>query len=97
LFGDLEPIRTSQRRLSASSSAGPEFDQAGFVPFTTNIIRTGQSQLECVKRNGEACYDPAVLNPPISYTDVLAKVENNTPIAATNTGWACWRGSSRWG
>jgi hypothetical protein len=85
MFGDIEPLRTSQeavkrfiKRLEA------EFDQVGFVPFTTNVDRYDQAQLACVKRDGQACYDPLVQNPPISYTNVLVRVEDNTATDGTD-------------
>jgi hypothetical protein len=93
LFGDLEPIRTSQEAVKRFiKRLDPEFDQAGFVPFTTGVVRAGQSQLECRKRDGESCYEPVGGNPPISYTVVLGQVENNTAQDSTNIAWGMLEG-----
>jgi len=85
LFGDLEPIRTSKEAVKRFvQRLEPEFDQAGFVPFTTDVDRYDQSQLACRKRDGQACYDPAVQDPPISYTQVLVSVEEPTALQSTD-------------
>jgi hypothetical protein len=85
LFGDLEPIRTSKEAVKRFiQRLEPEFDQAGFVPFTTDVNRYDQSQLACRKRDGKACFDPVVQSPPISYTLVLASVEEPISTQATD-------------
>jgi hypothetical protein len=85
LFGDLEPIRTSKEAVKRFiQRLEPEFDQAGFVPFTTDVDRYDQSQLSCRKRDGKACFDPVVQNPPISYTLVLASVEEPVSMHGTD-------------
>ena len=87
LYGDVEPLRTSKEAVKRFvQRLEPEFDQAGFVPFTTNVNRYDQSQLTCRKRDGQACYDPAVQDPPITYTNVLASVEG--PVAENMTSIA---------
>jgi hypothetical protein len=86
LFGDLEPVRTSKEAVKRFfQRLEPEFDQAGFVPFTTDVDRYDQSQLTCRKRDGKACFEPAPSVPesPISYTLVLASVEE--PVAMQST------------
>jgi hypothetical protein len=85
LYGDLEPIRTSKEAVKRFvQRLEPEFDQAGFVPFTTDVDRYDQSQQACRKRNGKACFDPVVQNPPISYTLVLASVEEPVSMHGTD-------------
>ncbi|GAB4526517.1 MAG: hypothetical protein Kow0063_00850 [Anaerolineae bacterium] len=86
LFGDLEPIRTSKEAVKRFiQRLDPEFDQAGFVPFTTDVDRYDQAQLACRKRNGQACFEAVAGVPgsPISYTAVLASVEE--PLAWNST------------
>jgi hypothetical protein len=84
LFHDLEPLRGSKEAVKRFiQRLEPEFDQAGFVPFTTDVDRYDQAQLSCRKRDGRACFDPVVQNPPISYTQVLASVEE--PLAMHST------------
>jgi uncharacterized repeat protein (TIGR01451 family) len=90
LFGDIEPLRSSQEAVKRFiQRLDPEFDQAGFVPFTEYIYRAGQSQLECRKRDGTACYEGTS---PISYTRVLAKVEHNSAINGTDIAWGMLEG-----
>jgi hypothetical protein len=90
LFGSLEPVRTSQEAVKRFvQRLDPEFDQAAFVPFTNYIVRTGQSQLECRKRDGQACFQGS---PAISYTTVLEKVENNTSLGGTDIAWGMLEG-----
>ncbi len=84
LFGGIEPLRTSKEAIKHFiERLNPEFDQAGFVPFAADVDRYDQAQLECVGRYGQACYDPLVQSPPISYTSVLRQVEG--PLALSGT------------
>lgn len=53
------------------------------MPFAADVDRYDQAQLECIGRYGQACYDPLVQNPPISYTSVLPQVEG--PLALNGT------------
>ena len=93
LFGSLEPIRTSQEAVKRFiQRLDPEFDQAAFVPFTHFIVRAGQSQLECLKRDGNQCYEAVGPTGPISYTRVLAKLENNTALEGTDIAWGMLEG-----
>jgi hypothetical protein len=85
LYGDLEPLRTSKEAVKRFiQRLEPEFDQAGFVPFTNEVDRYDQAQLACRKRDGKACFDPTVQNPPISYTNVLISVEEPTANFGTD-------------
>jgi hypothetical protein len=87
LYGDLEPIRTSKEAVKRFvQRLEPEFDQVGFVPFTTDVDRYDQAQLSCRKRDGQACFapDPAVPESPISYTAVLASVEGPVSMHGTD-------------
>jgi hypothetical protein len=82
LFGDQEPLRTSKEAVKRfMQRLEPQFDQAGFVPFTTNVTRADQGQLDCVQREGEPCYQGSS---PISYTRVLASVEKPTAQHSTS-------------
>jgi uncharacterized repeat protein (TIGR01451 family) len=90
LFGDIEPLRTSQEATKRFiRHLNPEFDQVGFVPFTHDINREGQSQLECLKRDGTACYEGTS---PISYTNVLEQVEYNVALHNTDIAWGMLEG-----
>ena len=85
LFGELEPLRTSKEAVKRFvQRLEPEFDQAGFVPFTADVDRYDQGQLECIRRYGQACYNPVVQNPPISYTQILVSAEEPTALQATD-------------
>jgi Flp pilus assembly protein TadG len=83
LFSDFEPLRTSQEAVKRFvKKLDPQFDQVGFVGFNATV--TPRSELACVRRNGAACYNPLVQNPPISYTNILNTIENQTASGGTN-------------
>jgi len=60
----------------------PQFDQVGFVAF--NHDTPSRTELACIRRYGRACYDPLVQNPPISYTQVLRAIEEQTASGGTD-------------
>jgi hypothetical protein len=82
LFGEVEPLRTSKEAAKRFiQRLDPRFDQAGFVPFTTNVTRADQAQLDCLRREGQSCYQGSS---PISYTRVLMGVERPPAQFSTN-------------
>ncbi|MGC8877980.1 MAG: VWA domain-containing protein, partial [Anaerolineae bacterium] len=83
LFGDFEPLRTSQEAVKRFvQKLDPQFDQVGFVAF--NNDPPSRTELACLRRYGRACYDPLVQNPPISYTQVLQAIEEQTAYGGTD-------------
>ena len=83
LFSDYEPLRTSQEAVKRFvQKLDPQFDQVGFVGF--NEEPTPRAELACIRRNGAACYNPSVQNPPISYTNILQTIESQTANGATD-------------
>jgi hypothetical protein len=83
LFSDFEPIRTSQEAVKRFvKKLDPQFDQVGFVGF--NQDPAPRAELACVRRNGSACYNPLVQNPPISYTAILQAIETQTADGNTD-------------
>jgi Flp pilus assembly protein TadG len=90
LFNDIEPLRTSQEAVKRFiKRLDPEFDQVGFVAFTDDEKTDRISQLECRKRYGQACYEGTS---PISYTQVLKKVEDVRAEWGTNIAWGMREG-----
>jgi hypothetical protein len=90
LFGDIEPLRTSQEAVKRFiKSLNPEFDQVGFVAFTDDGKTDRISQLECLKRYGQTCYEGTS---PISYTQVLKKVEDVRAEWGTDIAWGMREG-----
>ncbi|MCS7260058.1 MAG: VWA domain-containing protein [Anaerolineae bacterium] len=82
LFSDFEPLRTSQEAVKRFvQKLDPQFDQVGFAAFSTDASRT---ELSCLHRHGRACYDPLVQNPPISYTQILRAIEEQTAEGGTD-------------
>lgn len=96
LFGDEEPIRTSQEMVKAFvRSIDPEFHQAGFVPFETYVPEEDEAPLSCLRMGGVGCYqyDPgAGYTTPLSYTNVLFAVEKVAAGGSTNTAEALSNG-----
>jgi Flp pilus assembly protein TadG len=83
LFSDFEPIRTSQEAVKRFvQKLDPQFDQVGFVAFNNDT--PSRTELACIRRYGRACYDPLVQNPPISYTQVLRAIEEQTASGGTD-------------
>lgn len=83
LFSDYEPLRTSQEAVKRFvMKLDPQFDQVGFVGFNATV--TPRSELACIRRNGAACYNRLVQNPPISYTNILQTIEAQVANGGTN-------------
>ena len=96
LFSDFEPIRTSQEATKRFvMRLDPQFDQVGFVGFDT--APNPVSQLSCVRRYGQACYNPAVRTPPYSYTAVLGTIEQQTADGGTDIAEAMRQGLELYG
>jgi Flp pilus assembly protein TadG len=99
LYSGIQPIRGAQEAVKRFVlRLQPQFDQVGFVAFTTDVIdnegvnKVSRSKLQCLRwatlhdpnGNGvQGCYDSSV-GTPISYTHVLKAIERQWPVQSTD-------------
>jgi hypothetical protein len=89
LYGDFEPLRTSQEAVKRFvKKLDPQFDQVGFVGFSLDV--GPQAELACLRHDGPAaCY---LGSSPISYTNVLQTIESQTAEGSTDIAEALRNG-----
>jgi hypothetical protein len=91
LYSGYQPIRDAKEAVKHFiERLEPQFDQVGLVSYSTHTPAEGSMELRCRKRySAQQCFQGTN---PISYTEVLEKVEMLPPDGSTNMAQGMLRG-----